>query len=188
MSEPPKNSKAWYLLPVFLFALGGVIMFLVLRKKNSQMAKQGLILGVTISVVWFLAPILSGAASPLWFLEDIEEYEYESNNFEKSPDKQKLEIDKQKLEIDKQKLEAELAKLEVVKQMLEAENSDRIVSNDQCSLFCDSNNYEPVWAKSMGKYQATSKCQSIVIENFQSKDGKWCIELLGKILDDQYAP
>ena len=122
-----------------------------------------------------------------------EGFEYGSNNFEKSPEKQKLEaevakleVEKQKLEVEKQKLEVEKQKLEVEKQKLEVENSDKIGSNNQCSLFCDSNNYEPVWTKSMGKYQAMSKCQSIVIDAYQSKDGKWCIELLGKIIDDQH--
>ena len=57
-------------------------------------------------------------------------------------------------------------------------------NNDQCVLFCDSYGYEPQWAKSMGVYQAASKCTIILNdwENSDPDDQSWCTELAGYLV------
>ena len=57
-------------------------------------------------------------------------------------------------------------------------------NNDQCVLFCDSYGYEPQWAKSMGVYQAASKCTIILNdwENSNPDDQSWCTELAGYLV------
>ena len=53
-----------------------------------------------------------------------------------------------------------------------------------CVLFCDSYGYEPQWAKSMGVYQAASKCTTIMNnwESADSDDLSWCTELAGYLV------
>ncbi len=51
-------SKAWYLLPIFLGIIGGLIMYFVLRRDDTRMAQNGLLLGVIL----FIASIVIGAA------------------------------------------------------------------------------------------------------------------------------
>jgi hypothetical protein len=45
-------SAAWYLVPIFLGIVGGVIMWLALRKEDPRKAKKGLIVAV---IVYFIA-------------------------------------------------------------------------------------------------------------------------------------
>jgi ABC-type methionine transport system permease subunit len=58
MSETKSNNKAWYLAPIFLGIIGGLIMYLILKDENPKMAKKGLILSIVISVVSILAYII----------------------------------------------------------------------------------------------------------------------------------
>ncbi|KER05306.1 hypothetical protein AAA799E16_02057, partial [Marine Group I thaumarchaeote SCGC AAA799-E16] len=52
LTEPSmkKKSNAWYLLPVFLGIIGGIIAYLVLRKSDSGKAKKCLVFGIGVSV------------------------------------------------------------------------------------------------------------------------------------------
>lgn len=47
-----KQSKAWWLAPIFLGWLGGLLMWLALKEENKPMAKKGLIVGIVLTVVW----------------------------------------------------------------------------------------------------------------------------------------
>ena len=47
-----RASAAWYLVPIFLTLIGGVIMWLALRKEDPRKAKKGLIVAV---IVYFIA-------------------------------------------------------------------------------------------------------------------------------------
>lgn len=47
-------SRYWYLLPIFLGFIGGLILFLTLRKEDAQTAETGLVLGVIMTV----APVI----------------------------------------------------------------------------------------------------------------------------------
>jgi hypothetical protein len=42
------NTKLWYLAPIFLGILGGLIMYLVLKDTNPKMAKKGLVVSIAI--------------------------------------------------------------------------------------------------------------------------------------------
>lgn len=55
-------SKAWYLLPIFFRLLGGLIMFFVLKDENRQMAKNGVILGVVLTVVGIMLVVVTQLA------------------------------------------------------------------------------------------------------------------------------
>ena len=54
-----KPSALWYLLPVFVGLLGGIIGFFILRKKDAGMARNLLITG---AVVTFLTIALQAIA------------------------------------------------------------------------------------------------------------------------------
>lgn len=58
MSEVKSNTNAWYLAPIFLGIIGGLIMYLVLKDENPKMAKKGLILSLVLVGVGVLAYIL----------------------------------------------------------------------------------------------------------------------------------
>jgi hypothetical protein len=48
------DSRVWYLLPIFLGILGGIIMLISLRKKNITMGKIGLVVGIIITLFPFV--------------------------------------------------------------------------------------------------------------------------------------
>ena len=54
VSEKP--SKAWYLLPIFLGFIGGLIAFFAIKDKDGKMAKNGLVLGI---LMWVIALVVS---------------------------------------------------------------------------------------------------------------------------------
>jgi hypothetical protein len=68
MSDPgtsatkKRPSKAWYLLPIFLSIIGGLIMFFVLRNDDRQMAKNGLILGIILTVAGIVISMIMSLA------------------------------------------------------------------------------------------------------------------------------
>ena len=47
-----KPTKAWYLMPILLTWLGGVIMYFAVRDKDQSMANKGLILAIVLTVVF----------------------------------------------------------------------------------------------------------------------------------------
>jgi len=55
MSEVRIRSRWWYLLPIGLGFIGGVIAFLVLRKEDSDLAKDCVIWGIIINTVAVVA-------------------------------------------------------------------------------------------------------------------------------------
>ena len=52
--ERKNPSKGWYLLPIFFGILGGLVMYFIVRDDNKQMAKNGLILSVILTIVGIL--------------------------------------------------------------------------------------------------------------------------------------
>ena len=46
-----RHGKKWYLLPVFLLFIGGIISYAILRNSDSDLAKRTLLLGVILTVV-----------------------------------------------------------------------------------------------------------------------------------------
>ncbi|MFB5619205.1 MAG: hypothetical protein ACE5RE_06400 [Candidatus Nitrosomaritimum aestuariumsis] len=48
------RSKWWYVLPIFLHVIGGIIGWIALKKDDGKLAKNCLLLGIILSVVWSL--------------------------------------------------------------------------------------------------------------------------------------
>jgi hypothetical protein len=63
LSELKQHSKAWYLVPIFLGIIGGLIMYLILKDDNLSMAKKGLYLGIILTVVFVVLGIVVGISS-----------------------------------------------------------------------------------------------------------------------------
>jgi cytochrome bd-type quinol oxidase subunit 1 len=55
MSEVRTRSRWWYLLPIGLGIIGGLIAFLVLRKEDYDMARDCFIWGIVINTVVLVA-------------------------------------------------------------------------------------------------------------------------------------
>ena len=53
-ARPRKTSGAWWLMPIFLAWVGGLVAWLVVREDDPGKAKWMLILGILITVAWFL--------------------------------------------------------------------------------------------------------------------------------------
>ena len=47
------KSPFWYLLPVFLGIIGGLIAYMILKKDDSQKAKKALLIGLITSIPFF---------------------------------------------------------------------------------------------------------------------------------------
>ncbi|MFB5620012.1 MAG: hypothetical protein ACE5RC_02620 [Nitrosopumilus sp.] len=65
MSYPEKaRSNAWFLLPIFFGAIGGIIAFFILRKDDPRKAKNCLYLGIAFMVFGIILNFFIGAAIP----------------------------------------------------------------------------------------------------------------------------
>lgn len=62
---PGKTSAAWWLLPIFMTWVGGLIAFLVLRDTDKNKAKRLLIFGIVITVIWIVLYIILVVAAGL---------------------------------------------------------------------------------------------------------------------------
>ncbi|MFB5618340.1 MAG: hypothetical protein ACE5RE_01955 [Candidatus Nitrosomaritimum aestuariumsis] len=61
--EYSQRRKAWYLLPIFLGIIGGIIGFFVLRRDSPKMARNCLIIGIiTLAIGIGLSAVGSLAA------------------------------------------------------------------------------------------------------------------------------
>lgn len=49
--EYEKSSRLWYLVPIFLGIIGGLIAFLILKKDNPKLAKRCLIVGILLTIL-----------------------------------------------------------------------------------------------------------------------------------------
>ena len=57
-SEERRRSGAWFLLPIFLGIVGGVIAYFVLRHDDPSKAKNCLLLGSTLTALWIAAIVV----------------------------------------------------------------------------------------------------------------------------------
>ena len=67
--ETKRRSGAWYLLPIFLSIIGGVIAYFVIKEDDPKKAKNCLYLGIALTVIPIAISIVIGdagmAASPM---------------------------------------------------------------------------------------------------------------------------
>jgi len=61
--EKPR-SNAWFLLPVFLGIIGGIIAFFILRQDDPRKAKNCLYLGLVLMVIGIIFNILVEPSFP----------------------------------------------------------------------------------------------------------------------------
>ncbi|QLH11929.1 hypothetical protein DSQ20_08515 [Nitrosarchaeum sp. AC2] len=54
---PTSRSNWWYLLPIFLGIIGGLIAYFVLKKDDAKLAKNCLIVGVIMMILGFIIGI-----------------------------------------------------------------------------------------------------------------------------------
>ena len=62
-TEKPR-SNAWFLLPVFLGIIGGIIAFFILRNDDPRKAKNCLYLGIVLMIIGIIFNILVAASFP----------------------------------------------------------------------------------------------------------------------------
>ncbi|QLH06684.1 hypothetical protein [Nitrosopumilus ureiphilus] len=58
------RSNAWFLLPVFLGIIGGIIAFFILRHDDPRKAKNCLYLGLVLMVIGIIFNILVASSFP----------------------------------------------------------------------------------------------------------------------------
>ena len=59
MSYPQKSrSNAWYLLPIFVGMIGGIIAYLMIRKDDPHKAKNCIYIGIVMMVIGIILNIL----------------------------------------------------------------------------------------------------------------------------------
>jgi len=58
VSREKPRSNIWFLLPIFLGLIGGIIAFFVLRKDDPKKAKNCLYLGMILAVIGIFTNIL----------------------------------------------------------------------------------------------------------------------------------
>ena len=65
MTYPEKpRSNAWFLLPIFLGMIGGIIAFFILRRDDPRKAKNCLYLGIVFMILGIVFNILIATSIP----------------------------------------------------------------------------------------------------------------------------
>jgi hypothetical protein len=82
-AQTPKiKSNWWYLLPIFLGVIGGIIAWVALKSHDGKLAKNSLILGIILNVIGIM--IFTGLVMPSDNFNLVTEFENisESKDFE----------------------------------------------------------------------------------------------------------
>ena len=59
MSYPPKSrSSTWYLLPIFVGMIGGIIGYLIIRKDDPHKAKNCIYIGIVMMAIGIMFNIM----------------------------------------------------------------------------------------------------------------------------------
>ena len=69
MTHPERpRSNAWYLLPIFIGMIGGIIGYLAIRKDDPQKAKNCIYIGIVMMVIGVIFNVIllgvEGVANP----------------------------------------------------------------------------------------------------------------------------
>ena len=60
--EYEKSSRLWYLVPIFLGIIGGLIAYLILKNDDPKLAKRCLIVGILLTII----PVIIGFSVVLY--------------------------------------------------------------------------------------------------------------------------
>lgn len=69
VSKSHKRSPFWYLLPIFLGFVGGIIVYFILKNTDNQKAKRALVIGIIFSIpmfAWISFQIVYGTQNPFY--------------------------------------------------------------------------------------------------------------------------
>jgi len=66
-SSQKKPSRLWYLLPIFFGIVGGIAAYLLVQDKDKKFARKLLIVGIVLTVVYIVIPLLIGLISIQYF-------------------------------------------------------------------------------------------------------------------------
>ena len=64
MYPEKSRSNLWYLLPIFLGLIGGIIAYFVLRKDDPKKAKNCLYLGIILAIIGIFLNVLLATQIP----------------------------------------------------------------------------------------------------------------------------
>jgi len=121
-----KRSNFWYILPIVLGLLGGVIAYFVLRKSDSKKAKICLIIGFGISAVWIGTIANSGTNETNSKVATTEKNEEQRAEEVKVDEKETAKL------ISDEEMDARFAEMEKRLAELEAqEETDKLVSDEE---------------------------------------------------------
>ena len=62
-TEKPR-SNAWFLLPIFLGLIGGIIAFFILRHDDPRKAKNCLYLGIVLMIIGLILNLILASSLP----------------------------------------------------------------------------------------------------------------------------
>jgi hypothetical protein len=65
MSESQTRSKAWYVLPVFMGIIGGLIAYFVVKNDDPKLGKNCLVVGIVVLVINLSVGFFMGLFSEL---------------------------------------------------------------------------------------------------------------------------
>jgi hypothetical protein len=63
MTEPRSRSKAWYILPIFIGIIGGVIAYFAVKNDDPKLGKNCLIVGIVVLAINLTAGLFIGLLS-----------------------------------------------------------------------------------------------------------------------------
>ena len=69
MYEERTRSNWWYLLPIFIGALGGIIAYFAVRRDDPRKAKKCLYLGLGLTALQLVLNLAVGLSAP-WIMYD----------------------------------------------------------------------------------------------------------------------
>ena len=65
MAQPERpRSNAWFLLPIFLGLIGGIIAFFILRNDDPRKARNCLYLGIVLMIIGIMLNLIISSSVP----------------------------------------------------------------------------------------------------------------------------
>lgn len=70
MYEERTRSSWWYLLPIFIGVLGGIIAYFAIRRDDPRKAKKCLYLGLALTALQLMLNLIIGLSVPDTIMDD----------------------------------------------------------------------------------------------------------------------